>query len=73
MTPETTRIANLQSALSVVARFTEDERKELEKKRTAIFAQEEYLRRVLDTPRLRFFRYLVETGDLTEADLDALP
>jgi hypothetical protein len=73
MTPETIRIANRQSALSVVARFTEEERKELEKMRTAIFAQEEYLRRVLDTPRLRFFRYLVETGDLAEADLDALP
>ncbi len=54
-----------QSALSV-GTFTPQEAERLKSMKHEVFTKAEYLDRVLDEHRLRFVRYLVEVGDISD-------
>jgi hypothetical protein len=56
---------NRQSALFVGA-FTPEEAERLNSVRTHLYEKAEYLDRVLDEQRLRFVRFLVENGDISD-------
>jgi hypothetical protein len=69
MTPENPT-PNRQSAL-YVGPFTPEEAHRLSNVRAHLYEKAEYLDRVLDEQRLRFVRYLIENGDVSEGDGDA--
>jgi hypothetical protein len=65
MSQEKATSANLQSAL-LVGPFTNEEATRLRSIRTEIMKNPVYLDRVLDEHRLRFVRYLVEQGEISD-------
>jgi hypothetical protein len=57
---------NRQSAL-YVGPFTPEEAERLNTVRTHLYEKAEYLDRVLDEQRMRFVRFLIENGDISDA------
>jgi len=65
MSQEKSSHANLQSAL-LVGPFTPEEAARLRSIRTHLLNNPQYLDRVLDEHRLRFVRYLMEQGEISD-------